>query len=142
MITDWMPLLDESTAVSPSLLIYPDRVAENLRRMIARVGDPARLRPHLKTHKLPQLIALQVSLGITKAKCATIAEAEMAARAGATDILLAAQLVGFAIFADAKKNEIQLVEMPVNAAVLAVIHERIQVRLAQNRVAEIFKNRA
>jgi D-serine deaminase-like pyridoxal phosphate-dependent protein len=62
--------------------------------MIARVGDPARLRPHLKTHKLPQVIALQVSLGITKAKCATIAEAEMAAQAGATDILLAAQLVG------------------------------------------------
>jgi D-serine deaminase-like pyridoxal phosphate-dependent protein len=62
--------------------------------MIARVGSPARLRPHLKTHKLPQVIALQVSLGITKAKCATIAEAEMAARASATDILLAAQLVG------------------------------------------------
>ncbi len=83
-----------SAIPSPALLVYPDRIAENLRRMIARVGDPARLRPHLKTHKLPQLIALQVSLGITKAKCATIAEAEMAARAGAVDILLAAQLVG------------------------------------------------
>lgn len=83
-----------SAIPSPSLLVYPDRIEENLRRMIARVGSPARLRPHLKTHKLPQIIALQVSLGITKAKCATIAEAEMAARAGATDILIAAQLVG------------------------------------------------
>jgi D-serine deaminase-like pyridoxal phosphate-dependent protein len=88
-------LSSELSAIpSPSLLVYPDRIEENLRRMIARVGSPARLRPHLKTHKLPQVIALQVSLGITKAKCATIAEAEMAARAGATDILLAAQLVG------------------------------------------------
>ncbi len=94
MNTDWMTLTDESAAPSPSLLVYPDRIEENLHRMIARVGSPARLRPHLKTHKLPQVIALQVSLGITKAKCATIAEAEMAARAGATDILVAAQLVG------------------------------------------------
>jgi D-serine deaminase-like pyridoxal phosphate-dependent protein len=94
MKTDWMTLADASVAPSPSLLVDPDRIEENLRRMIARVGSPARLRPHLKTHKLPQVIALQVSLGITKAKCATIAEAEMAARASATDILLAAQLVG------------------------------------------------
>jgi 3-hydroxy-D-aspartate aldolase len=89
-----LTLADASAVPSPSLLIYPDRVEENLRRMIARVGDPARLRPHLKTHKLPQIIALQVSLGVTKAKCATIAEAEMAAQAGATDLLLAAQPVG------------------------------------------------
>jgi D-serine deaminase-like pyridoxal phosphate-dependent protein len=94
MKTDWMTLADASVAPSPSLLVDPDRIEENLRRMIARVGSPARLRPHLKTHKLPQVIALQVSLGITKAKCATIAEAEMAAGAGATDILVAAQLVG------------------------------------------------
>lgn len=94
MTPAWMLLADDSVAPSPSLLLYPDRIEENLRRMIALVGNPARLRPHLKTHKLPQVIALQVSLGITKAKCATIAEAEMAARASATDILLAAQLVG------------------------------------------------
>jgi D-serine deaminase-like pyridoxal phosphate-dependent protein len=62
--------------------------------MIARVGDPARLRPHIKTHKLPQIVARQVELGVTKCKAATIAEAEMAARAGATDVILAAQMVG------------------------------------------------
>ena len=89
-----MRLEDEAQAPSPSLLIFPDRVDENLRRMIAIVGDPARLRPHIKTHKLPQIVARQVELGITKCKAATIAEAEMAARAGAVDILVAAQLVG------------------------------------------------
>ncbi|MEO7412125.1 MAG: D-TA family PLP-dependent enzyme [Opitutaceae bacterium] len=88
------PLLNEDEIPSPSLLLYPDRVAENLRRMITRVGDPARLRPHLKTHKLPQLVALQASLGVSKVKCATLAEAEMAAGAGATDILVAFPLVG------------------------------------------------
>ncbi|MBL9189718.1 MAG: D-TA family PLP-dependent enzyme [Opitutaceae bacterium] len=91
---DWMRLTDETAVPSPSLLIYPDRVEENLRHMIARAGGPARLRPHIKTHKLPQIVARQVALGITKCKCATIAEAEMAARAGATDVLIATQLVG------------------------------------------------
>jgi D-threonine aldolase len=89
-----MRLENESDVPSPSLLIYPDRVDANLRSMIARVGDPARLRPHIKTHKLPQIVARQVALGITKCKAATIAEAEMAAGAGAADVLLAAQMVG------------------------------------------------
>lgn len=87
-------LANEAEVPSPSLLLFPDRADENLRRMIAMAGGPHRLRPHIKTHKLPQLVARQVELGITRCKCATIAEAEMAARAGATDVLLAAQLVG------------------------------------------------
>ena len=86
-------LQNEADALSPGLLVYPDRVDTNLRRMIKRVGDASRLRPHIKTHKLPQIVALQVALGITKCKAATIAEAEMAAAAGVRDILLAAQLV-------------------------------------------------
>ena len=79
---------------SPALLLHWESVEENLRRMLAMVDAPDRLRPHLKTHKLPQIIARLVQLGVHKAKAATIAEAEMAAGAGATDILLAAPLVG------------------------------------------------
>src|SRR5688572_17106864 len=94
MTSDWMRVQNEADTPSPALLIYPDRVEANLRRMLATVGDPARLRPHIKTHKLPQIVARQVSLGIRKCKAATIAEAEMAATAGAGDVLLAAQLVG------------------------------------------------
>lgn len=90
----WMRLADESAAPSPALLVFPDRIEENLRRMIALAGGPERLRPHLKTHKLPQLIALQARLGITRCKAATIAEAEMAAGAGAKDITLSTQPVG------------------------------------------------
>ena len=56
---DWMRLADEAAVPSPSLLIHPDRVEENLRRMIAITGGPARLRPHIKTHKLPELARLQ-----------------------------------------------------------------------------------
>src|SRR5215212_2098536 len=84
--SDWMRLRNEAEVPSPALLIFPDRVEENLRRMIGFVADPARLRPHIKTHKLPQIVARQVEMGITRCKSATIAEAEMAASAGAKDI--------------------------------------------------------
>lgn len=79
---------------SPALVLHWPSVEENLRRMLKLSPGPSRLRPHLKTHKLPQIVARLAELGVTKAKCATIAEAEMAAEAGATDVLLAAPLVG------------------------------------------------
>ena len=91
---DWMRLDDEPALATPALVLFPERIEQTLRRMITRAGDPARLRPHVKTHKLPALVALQVRLGITRCKCATIAEAEMAAGAGAAEITLAAQPVG------------------------------------------------
>jgi len=48
----------------------------------------------MKTHKLPEVIQLQLKQGITKFKCATIAEAEMTAQAGALEVLLAYPPVG------------------------------------------------
>ncbi|MEO7299276.1 MAG: D-TA family PLP-dependent enzyme [Verrucomicrobiota bacterium] len=90
----WFAVNNVEEIDSPALLIYPERVEENVRRMIALAGGPHRLRPHVKTHKLPELIRLQMNLGITKFKCATIAEAEMVANCGAPDIFLAYQVVG------------------------------------------------
>lgn len=87
-------LQNEASVPSPALLIDMDAVDENLRLMLKIAGSPDRLRPHVKTHKLPQLVAAQVALGITKFKCATIAEAEMTAAAGGGDILLALPPVG------------------------------------------------
>jgi D-threonine aldolase len=74
--------------------VYADRIEENLRRMIGIAGSVERLRPHIKTHKTAELIRLHLAHGITKFKCATIAEAEMAAMTGAKDVLLAYQPVG------------------------------------------------
>ncbi|HEV2971639.1 MAG TPA: D-TA family PLP-dependent enzyme [Pirellulales bacterium] len=90
----WYELENAAEVDSPALVVYPERVAENLRRMIAIAGGADRLRPHIKTHKMSAVVRMQVEAGITKCKCATLAEAEMAARAGATDILLAHQPVG------------------------------------------------
>ncbi|OFY62192.1 MAG: threonine aldolase [Bacteroidetes bacterium RBG_13_42_15] len=79
---------------SPALLVYPDRIGENIKRLISIAGDSNLLRPHVKTVKTPEIVGLEVKQGIRKFKCATIAEAEMAAGAGAEDIMLAYQPVG------------------------------------------------
>jgi len=79
---------------SPAVLLIRARIEENLRRMIGIAGSPERLRPHIKTHKIAELVRRQIELGIARFKCATIAEAEMAASAGARDVLLGYQPVG------------------------------------------------
>lgn len=79
---------------SPSLVIFKDQVAKNLALMIEIAGSADRLRPHCKTHKMADIIQWQLELGITRHKCATIAEAEMLCRCGVTDVVLAYPPVG------------------------------------------------
>jgi len=87
-------LFNPDAVPSPALLVDMDAVDVNLRLMVSMAGGPGRLRPHVKTHKLPQIVQAQVTLGITKFKCATIAEAEMTAAVGGRDVLLAVAPVG------------------------------------------------
>jgi D-serine deaminase-like pyridoxal phosphate-dependent protein len=87
--------LDEPSALlSPSLLIFRDLVRQNLEGMIGMAGGADRLRPHVKTHKMAALVRMAEAMGIRKHKCATIAEAEMVAAAGGTDVLVAYPMVG------------------------------------------------
>src|SRR3954462_9711529 len=90
----WFQASNEAEIPSPALFIFPKRAEANIERMIEIAGGPKRLRPHVKTHKLAPLIRAQLERGITKFKCATIAEAEMVAAAGGRDVLLAYQPVG------------------------------------------------
>jgi D-serine deaminase-like pyridoxal phosphate-dependent protein len=90
----WYRISNPGEVNSPALLVYPDRVESNIRKMISIAGNPIMLRPHVKTHKIPEIVRLQMKYGIRKFKCATIAEAEMTADCGAEDILLAYQPVG------------------------------------------------
>ena len=90
----WYVVNNGAELASPALLIYPHRVEHNIQQMIRMAGDVGRLRPHVKTHKLPQVVAMHQAHHIDKLKCATIAEAEMLAQCGVKDILLAYQPVG------------------------------------------------
>ncbi len=85
-------LKDAATIASPALLIYRDLVISNIDEMIRMAGSPTRLMPHVKTHKMGSIVQLQVIKGITRFKCATIAEAAMVASSGAEDVVIAYQL--------------------------------------------------
>ena len=76
---------DTSQIISPALVVFRDLVEENLRMMVAIAGDAQRLRPHCKTHKMREVVQMQLSQGIVKHKCATFAEAEMLATTGVQD---------------------------------------------------------
>src|SRR5881394_2114859 len=93
----WFQVADVAEVPSPALLVYQARVEQNVRRMISITRGATRLRTHIKTHKMAELIQLQRDLGISKFKCATIAEAELAAGTGVDDLLLAYQPVGPAV---------------------------------------------
>lgn len=85
---------DTREILSPGLVIFRDLVEKNLEEMIRVAGAVERLRPHCKTHKMREIAQMEIARGIAKHKCATIAEAEMLAEAGAKDIFLAYNPVG------------------------------------------------
>jgi D-serine deaminase-like pyridoxal phosphate-dependent protein len=90
----WFHVENEADIPSPALLFYRSRIEHNLQLMLKIAGDAKRLRPHVKTHKTAEIIAMQIRLGITRFKASTIAEAEMCAAVGAADVLLAMPCVG------------------------------------------------
>jgi D-serine deaminase-like pyridoxal phosphate-dependent protein len=87
-------LADVSSVLSPSLVFFPELIRQNIARVIEMAGGAHRLRPHVKTHKTREIAKLLMEAGVTKHKCATIAEAEMLATANAPDVLIAYPLVG------------------------------------------------
>ncbi|MDH5610080.1 MAG: alanine racemase, partial [Cyclobacteriaceae bacterium] len=101
----WFEIENPDEILSPALLFYPDRIKDNLNQMIQVAGTSDRLRPHVKSHKSPELIGLQMKSGITKFKCATLEEARMVASCHAEDVLLAMPLSG-----PAQKGFFQLME--------------------------------
>ena len=79
---------------TPQLVINRKQLDENIDRVIGIAGGTDRLWPHVKTHKCGAVTRMMAEKGITRFKCATIAECEMAAENGGKDILLAYPAVG------------------------------------------------
>lgn len=96
-MNDWYTVADADRILSPALLFYPERIQRNIERMIAIAGTPERLRPHVKTYKCAEIIRLQLAAGITRFKCATLAEVQLLLDTGVKDILLAYLPVGPAV---------------------------------------------
>ena len=94
MSENWFEIKNIKELDSPALVVFPERVKHNIQLAIDMISDVDRLRPHIKTNKSPDVAKLMLGAGITKFKCATIAEAEMLAQCDAPDVLLAYQPLG------------------------------------------------
>ncbi len=84
---------DLDNVLTPCLAVSPRVIRNNLMAMIQTAGGAGNLRPHVKTHKCPEIVRMATQLGITKHKCATLAEAEMLALL-VDDVLVAYPVVG------------------------------------------------
>jgi D-serine deaminase-like pyridoxal phosphate-dependent protein len=84
-----------SSLETPVLTIDLDRVEQNIASM-QRYCDAHRLsfRPHVKTHKLPEIARIQLDAGAVGITCQKLGEAEVMADAGFDDVLVTFPLVG------------------------------------------------
>jgi D-serine deaminase-like pyridoxal phosphate-dependent protein len=80
---------------TPALIVDLDRMASNIEAM-ARLGRDGKiaLRPHVKSHKTPELAIRQVEAGAVGITCQKLGEAEVMADAGLSDITIAYQIIG------------------------------------------------
>ena len=85
---------DTQEIISPALIYYEDIIRANVMKAIEMAGGAHRLCPHVKSHKMSAVVRMQLEMGITRFKCATIAEAQMLADSGARKIVLSYPLVG------------------------------------------------
>lgn len=137
--TDWFSISNVQTLDSPSLLIYSERVRRNIRQMIEQSGGVAQLIPHIKTNKMPAVVALMLEAGISRFKCATIAEAEMLALTGAKYVLIAHQLVppktARLLALKQKYPDVFFASLVDN---LHTAHEHSEFFMSNNAVSEVF----
>jgi len=86
--------LEKDQLPTPSLLLDLDAVQANIKKMADFfLGRPCKLRPHAKTHKLPQIARWQIEAGAVGITCAKAQDAVAFAKAGIDRILIANQVV-------------------------------------------------
>lgn len=84
--------------ISPALIYHRKLIQDNIETAIETAHGAEHLWPHVKSHKMADIIYMSIECGITRFKCATIAEAEVAASCGARDVVVAYPLIGPNIF--------------------------------------------
>ena len=81
--------------VTPALVLDLDAAERNIARMAAAIeGLPTALRPHVKTHKSPDLAARQVAAGAIGLSTATVWEAIVIADAGLDNLFVVNTVAG------------------------------------------------
>lgn len=79
---------------TPALILDLNIMEKNLKDMSTVITSKGkRIRPHVKTHKIPELAKLQIELGAKGITAAKVSEAEVMVANGIDDILIANQIV-------------------------------------------------
>ena len=105
----------EAAADTPEVVVDLGVARANIERAAALTrSHGVALRPHTKTHKLPQLARLQLGAGAAGIMVAKLGEAETMADAGLDDVL-----VGFPLVGDTKLRRLEaLIDRGVRATVV------------------------
>lgn len=91
---NWYTIENIDRIDTPCLVLYKERIKNNIDQAVKIIKNVNNLRPHVKTNKIPEVCKMMMDAGVIKFKCATIAEAEMLAIINAEDVLLAYQPIG------------------------------------------------
>ncbi|MGC9522456.1 MAG: D-TA family PLP-dependent enzyme [Anaerolineae bacterium] len=80
---------------TPVAVVDLERLAANIRRLQDYLDDHGIAnRPHIKTHKVPEIAHMQMDAGAVGITCQKISEAEVFAEAGLDDIFIPYNVVG------------------------------------------------
>ncbi|MEA2259463.1 MAG: hypothetical protein QOJ51_2288 [Acidobacteriaceae bacterium] len=104
---------------TPAVLIDAERLDRNLRKMADYCDEHGlALRPHTKTHKIPEIAKMQIRYGASGITVAKVSEAEVMADAGLTDIV-----VVYPVWGESKWNR------------LADLARRVRISVAMDSLA-------
>ncbi|CAM5766446.1 alanine racemase [Labrys miyagiensis] len=105
-----------SSVETPAVLVDLDIAERNISRFQAYCDEHGlKLRPHIKTHKLPRLARFQIGKGAVGITCQKLSEADaMTEGAGIDDVLITYNLIG-----EAKRERLRALAGRVRLSVVA-----------------------
>jgi D-serine deaminase-like pyridoxal phosphate-dependent protein len=125
----WRSIMLIRELETPVAVVDLDIVESNISRLQNYLDSHAiRNRPHIKTHKIPELAHLQVAGGAVGITCQKLSEAEVMAQAGIQDILVPYNILG-----EAKLERLRRLHRRVTLSVTAdssVVVEGLSAALA------------
>jgi D-serine deaminase-like pyridoxal phosphate-dependent protein len=119
-ITDAPPRPYAEGLDTPCVIVDLALLERNIAGMAALAHEAGvTLRPHVKTHKTPQIVAMQLDAGAVGLTCAKIGEAEVLADAGFTDLF-----VCFPIVTETKARRLAALAVRPGLALSTIVESR------------------
>lgn len=104
---------------TPCILVENDVVEQNIQRYQAYCSEHRlNLRPHIKTHKIPDLALRQLQAGAIGINCQKVSEAEVFVDAGIKDVLITFNILG--------KNKLERLHKLATQANITVVADNIE----------------